>query len=225
MVAMTNFKLDFLESYDNQAILAELRRIASVTGKDSVTKADIHALGRLSYELVNKRFGTLRKALEEAQLTPHRYMNATDTELIHMLIDLWEQTLEKEGRTPQRKDLKRFAFPVSGDTYIRRFGTWNKALKRAYDSVQSLSTEEAKTPDTPPPTTNKPQMTNALSLRKRFFVMKRDSFSCVRCGRSGLGVRLEVDHRNPRAKGGSDNIDNLQTLCFECNRGKRDSSE
>lgn len=223
---MADLKIDFLESYDDEAILAELKRIASVVDKNSVTKADIHAYGRISYGLVNKRFGSLRKALEKAELTPQRYMNATDAELIDMLVELWEQTLEEEGRTAQKKDLKTYAFPVSGDTYTRRFGTWNKALKRAYDSVLSPSAEETKTPDIPSSTIIKPQKkTDTLSLTKRFFVMKRDSFACVRCGRSGPGVRLEVDHRIPRAKGGPDSTENLQTLCLECNRGKRDSLE
>jgi hypothetical protein len=175
---------------------------------------------------VNKRFGSLRKALEEAGLTPQRYMNATDTELLHILVDLWEQTLEKEGRTPQKKDLKTYAMPVSGDTVTRRFGSWNKALRRAHDSVQSQTTEEDRPLETPSSEISKPlKKSGSISLRKRFFVMKRDSFACARCGASGTGVRLEVDHRTPRAKGGSDSIDNLQTLCFECNRGKRDSTE
>jgi 5-methylcytosine-specific restriction endonuclease McrA len=34
---------------------------------------------------------------------------------------------------------------------------------------------------------------------------------------------LEIDHRIPRAKGGSDDPSNLWTLCFDCNRGKSDS--
>jgi hypothetical protein len=29
---------------------------------------------------------------------------------------------------------------------------------------------------------------------------KRDHFACVRCGASGVGVRLESDHRFPFAK-------------------------
>jgi 5-methylcytosine-specific restriction endonuclease McrA len=64
---------------------------------------------------------------------------------------------------------------------------------------------------------------SALSLRKRFFVMKRDHFACVRCGASGIGIKLEVRHRFPFAKGGTDHLANLETLCFSCNRGQRDT--
>ena len=64
-----------------------------------------------------------------------------------------------------------------------------------------------------------------LSVRKRFFIMKRDSFACVLCAASGQGVRLEIDHRIHFSRGGDDSIGNLQTLCFNCNRGKRNSRE
>jgi hypothetical protein len=40
-----------------------------------------------------------------------------------------------------------------------------------------------------------------------------------RCGASGAGVKLEVHHRFPFAKGGSDDLTNLETLCYACNRG------
>jgi 5-methylcytosine-specific restriction endonuclease McrA len=43
------------------------------------------------------------------------------------------------------------------------------------------------------------------------------------CGRDRYdGVKLEVDHIIPVLKGGSDDISNLQTLCFDCNRGESD---
>jgi hypothetical protein len=215
-------EIDFLESYDAAAILSELKRVAAVTGKNTVSKADLQTHGRISYELVNKRFGSLRKALQEADLVPVRYMNATDDELLGMLTDLWEQTVEREGRTPRRKDLKPYGFPVSGDTYVRRFGSWKAALKRAHDAAQGTDPDG---PSAQPSARPAPAAagSRSLSLRTRFFVMKRDSFACVFCGASGQGVRLEVDHRIPRARGGTDAIENLQTLCFDCNRGKRDS--
>jgi len=34
---------------------------------------------------------------------------------------------------------------------------------------------------------------------------------------------LEVDHIIPRNQGGSDDLSNLQSLCFRCNAGKRDT--
>ena len=56
----------------------------------------------------------------------------------------------------------------------------------------------------------------------RYRVLKRDGFKCVRCGRSPEedGVKLEVDHIIPIAKGGKTEESNLQTLCRDCNRGK-----
>ena len=60
-----------------------------------------------------------------------------------------------------------------------------------------------------------------ISIRKRFLVFKRDGYTCRICRRAG-GL-LEVDHVKPRALGGSNKMDNLQTLCRKCNRGKRDN--
>lgn len=54
----------------------------------------------------------------------------------------------------------------------------------------------------------------------RVSVLKRDNFKCVFCGRSSKQVSLEVDHIIPFSKGGSNDLNNLQTLCFSCNRGK-----
>lgn len=60
----------------------------------------------------------------------------------------------------------------------------------------------------------------AISNKLRFEVFKRDSFTCQYCGRKAPDVVLEVDHIKPVAEGGKNNILNLVTSCFECNRGK-----
>lgn len=61
-----------------------------------------------------------------------------------------------------------------------------------------------------------------LSVRTRFEIFKRDRFTCAYCGRTPPDVVLEADHIIPRAAGGSDEIDNLITACWECNHGKSD---
>lgn len=60
----------------------------------------------------------------------------------------------------------------------------------------------------------------ALSKRVRFEVFKRDMFTCMYCGRRPPEVVLEVDHVHPKAKGGTDDLDNLVTSYWDCNRGK-----
>ena len=59
-----------------------------------------------------------------------------------------------------------------------------------------------------------------ISKKIRFEVFKRDSFTCQYCGRSAPEVILEIDHINPVINGGNNNIMNLITSCFDCNRGK-----
>lgn len=61
----------------------------------------------------------------------------------------------------------------------------------------------------------------SLSSRVRFEVLKRDAFRCQYCGKqAGAGAELEIDHIIPRAKGGTDDKENLITACKECNNGK-----
>ena len=62
-----------------------------------------------------------------------------------------------------------------------------------------------------------------LSPKQRFLVMKENGYRCQICGitaKDNAHVRLEIDHKVPIANGGSNQLDNLWVLCFECNRGK-----
>ena len=56
----------------------------------------------------------------------------------------------------------------------------------------------------------------------RYEVLKRARFRCELCGVSADVRALEVDHIVPRNKGGTDDPDNLQALCYRCNSMKRD---
>lgn len=64
------------------------------------------------------------------------------------------------------------------------------------------------------------QKRKSLSVRARFEVFKRDCFVCQYCGAHPPEVVLEVDHIIPVAFDGTNDIDNLVTSCFDCNRGK-----
>lgn len=61
----------------------------------------------------------------------------------------------------------------------------------------------------------------SISKKLRFDVFKRDRFQCAYCGaHPSETVLLEIDHIRPVADGGTDEMDNLVTACFNCNRGK-----
>lgn len=61
-------------------------------------------------------------------------------------------------------------------------------------------------------------------------VLYRDGHTCCHCGATSSKVNvyylgdveegLAVDHIIPRSKGGSDHLENLQTLCKSCNSRK-----
>jgi len=54
----------------------------------------------------------------------------------------------------------------------------------------------------------------------RWEIFERDKFTCQYCGQYAPNVPLEVDHVIPVEDGGTDDLFNLKTSCYACNRGK-----
>ncbi len=53
------------------------------------------------------------------------------------------------------------------------------------------------------------------------YVFDRNGYQCQSCHLIDLsGKKLQIDHIIPKAKGGTNDISNLQTLCAKCNREK-----
>lgn len=62
-----------------------------------------------------------------------------------------------------------------------------------------------------------------MTAKFRKFIKKRDNYTCKHCSISVMDephLLLEVDHIMPISKGGLSTEDNLQTLCWRCNRSK-----
>ncbi|PIG91761.1 HNH endonuclease [Gloeocapsopsis sp. IPPAS B-1203] len=53
----------------------------------------------------------------------------------------------------------------------------------------------------------------------RRYVFERDRLQCQSCGTTAIET-LTVDHIIPLARGGKNDISNLQTLCRYCNQRK-----
>jgi hypothetical protein len=62
-----------------------------------------------------------------------------------------------------------------------------------------------------------------ISLRTRFYILKRDEYRCQICGAApslNPTTQLHIDHKMPVAAGGTSDISNLWVLCSQCNLGK-----
>lgn len=57
----------------------------------------------------------------------------------------------------------------------------------------------------------------------RKYVFQRDKYQCQSCGKTTTETQLTIDHIIPLARGGQNDISNLQTLCSRCNQKKTDN--
>ena len=61
------------------------------------------------------------------------------------------------------------------------------------------------------------------SSKLRCYILERDNYTCKLCGNSTKlepNLLLEIDYIIPISKGGMTELNNLQTLCWRCNRVK-----
>jgi hypothetical protein len=184
-----------------------------------LTFRNYRSVGKYGPTTINDRFGSWNRALQKAGLSLQEEKNIPVEALFDNLKLVWIT----KGKQPAFRDMNSDASQYSASTYNARFGSWRNALKEFVAVVEHDESELNESTVQPPqavPTINTPR---DPSLALRFLVLKRDGFRCVACGRSpatDAGVELEIDHRQPWSDGGPTIAENLQTLCFNCNRGK-----
>ena len=158
------------------------------------------------------------------------YAFTTDEDFFENLLAVWTVY----GRAPQHDEMNRPPSTVGSKAYVRRWGTWRKALAafvvRVNQPAEEPASEQAPVEEAPQQLrpAQDPRGRRDIPLGLRYFILKRDSFRCVVCGRSPAtvhGLVLHVDHVHPWAKGGFTVADNLRTLCACCNLGKGDHLE
>lgn len=97
----------------------------------------------------------------------------------------------------------------------------NQANSQKADKTSRQKTKKpVATKSSSKPKQEKEKRSRHIPAKVRVSVLHRDGYKCVFCGRRAKQLQLEVDHIAPFAKGGSNDLSNLQTLCFDCNRGK-----
>lgn len=163
---------------------------------------------------ISERLGSWRRALArvgiEAGIRARRY---SPRELMDNLERVWREL----GRPPGQPSMTRHGSGISSGPYRARWGSLRKACEALARFKRGEITEQ--------------QLLGgvrlrgarvALPLKLRWDVLKRDDYSCVKCGARPPDVELEVDHIVPVSRAGTNDLANLRTLCRPCNQGKKD---
>jgi len=203
----------------DEELIADLKRVAKELQKDRVTLDEYNDYGNFHSTTLTRRFGSWFKCLELADLKRTRSrINIPNEELFENLIGVWT----KLGRQPKYNDMYKPLSKFSSGTYENRFGSWRNALEIF---VNYMNDGEHEIEPKPPRKSKQKRTTRNINIRLRFLVLRRDNFKCKICGKSPAtdpSVILHIDHIKAWAKGGETIIENLQSLCSDCNIGKSD---
>ena len=212
---------------DKEDLVKELQRVAIVVGRSSLSTEDLNTHAVVGSATFRNRFGSLRAAFRAAGLSESAHgKRYADEECFENLLLVWTHI----GRPPKYREMGSPPSTVGGKAYVKRWGTWSKALHAFAERVnaddQAINSPKlpaASTPVPQQPAVLLPKDRRDIPLGLRWKVFSRDRFRCVVCGDSpatSLDCNLHVDHNFPFSKGGKTVLDNLRTLCAECNLGK-----
>lgn len=222
-------------------ILEELENTAKHFNYIEFGKRDFDRVAGISSSTVRKFYGgswtkgleALKKQLQQKGLdlsprphAPNRIFS--DKELFDEMERVWQIVGQRPSRTEWEMSKPKIAY----QTYKQRFNGWTNACLKfiEYKMGGEILADNFVLPDPierGAKKVNKAEYGHANSrnipLSLRLQVLSRDNFRCTYCGKSpatNLGTVLHIDHILAFSKGGTSVLENLQTLCEECNLGK-----
>lgn len=247
---MDDFKFELKRSQANKIprnkIITELEKVAKKFDYTDFTQDQFNDMANISHYTVIREFGTWEKILKFLQKNLKK--KGIDFEITtrrskysnQEIFDEMERIWRALGHRPSRNEWNASNPKISYDTAYRRFGGWTnvclKFIEYKSDGSEITTDIDENSQDKQGIGTDAKTATNKLLTKKvkiektrtiplsaRLKVFVRDNFRCVFCGRSpatDIGIKLHIDHIVPFSEGGKTTLDNLQTLCQECNLGK-----
>lgn len=235
------FQRKRLNEMPESKILEELELAAKHFNYIEFGRRDFDKVASISSTTVRNHFdGSWVKALTELEKSlqkkgldlsprPHAPNRVfSDKDLFDEMERIWQKVGQRPSRTEWEMSEPKFAY----NTYKQRFGGWVNACSKfiEYKMGDAILADDFVLPDRDEEKTQlenkveyKKENSRNVSLSLRLQVLNRDNFRCVFCGKSpatDIGTKLHIDHIHPFANGGKSVLENLQTLCEECNLGK-----
>lgn len=235
------FERKRLNEFSEEKILSELENAAQHFNYIEFGRRDFDKVANISSSAIRRHYkGSWVKALQSLKVrlqtkgldlkprphAPNRIIS--DKELFDEMERVWGVV----GQRPSRIEWENAEPKVAYGTYKRRFGGWTNACSKfiEYKMGDSILADDFITADSSPGipekdsgTSDKKINSRDIPLSLRLKILNRDNFRCVFCGKSpatDFGTKLHIDHIIPFSKGGQSILENLQTLCEECNLGK-----
>jgi len=220
-------------------LLDDLQRVARKLRTATLSAAQYDYHGRFRSRRIIVRFASWGRAVSAAGLETSRDLRITHDRLMWNLGEVWRAL----GREPAREDMIRPRSRWSAYAYLSRYGGWPRTIQifRRWKARQRNSRTPMVRPGSAADRRAMAVEHGRIDAKRRrlaflrycapgvrFKVLERDAFRCVACGRSPAthkGLALHVDHIKPASRGGGlggPNYKNLQTLCRDCNYGKKD---
>ena len=225
-------------------IIEELEKVAQQHNYLEFSSDDFSKNSSISVGTVKNEFGSWHKALsilkerlkeKGLDLIPRQSRShlipLTDKDLFEEMERIWNQL----GHRPSCVEWKNSKHKITLGTYRYRFNGWANACLKFIEykmGTNIVVTDEnvvkqavVLREDVREQIEYRVSKTRVVPASVRVRILDRDNFRCVFCGRSPAtdpGIKLHIDHKIPFSKGGRTTIDNLQTLCQDCNLGKSD---
>jgi hypothetical protein len=221
---MTDYSIKRYSAYSDDELVEALRNLAARENVRYVSARRFSEVTGISEATVARHFQTWATFCHRAGLAPRYARRVGREDLLENLDRVWQRL----GRQPRAKEMKQPLSPISISKYQKVFGgSWHAVCLAlvAWKSGLTVSQLQRETPQitSDAELSEKHRRIRTISLPLRYEILKRDSFRCVKCGRSPAttpSVQLHVDHVVPWSEEGPSDATNLQTLCAECNLGK-----
>ena len=127
----------------------------------------------------------------------------------------------KGNSMPSPKQRRDGWLPPSLMSRVQNIDTWIKRLSK-YAKIHAISQElvkfDTQLMQNPEIAGNEYQQGTLAGYETRQYLLEKWGRNCAYCGKPGL--KLQVEHIQPKAKGGSNRISNLTLSCENCNLKK-----
>jgi Homing endonuclease associated repeat/HNH endonuclease len=144
---MPQFELSRLDSYDNDSLLNELRRVAAIVAARVLTQSAFHQHSKASVRVISSRFGGWHRALDlaglkdrgsEIRVKKRILLRGVKTFTDVDMLDNLRSVAKALGTTTIT--IKQFNCDgiMTAATIIERFGSWRQAVELAGLTISNL---------------------------------------------------------------------------------------